>query len=168
MRYYVHLSRAEAPITVDVIELPDGALDVRVEDRRVDVDVLPVGDALSLRVGGHVVDLTVEGTPPDLGAIASGHRSYVRVESDRSRAAERARKSGAKTLEKLVRSPMPGRVIKVVVGPGDVVEAGAALIVVEAMKMENEIKAKAAGKVAGVHVSVGDAVEGNAKLVSFE
>jgi biotin carboxyl carrier protein len=168
MRYYVHLSPGEAPVTVDVTELPNGALDVKVDDRKVDVDILPVGGALSLRVGGQVVDLTVEGTPPDLGAIASGHRSYVRVESDRSRAADRARKGGAKAHEKLVRSPMPGRVIKVVVAPGDVVEAGAPLLVVEAMKMENEIKAKATGKVAGVHVSVGDAVEGNARLVSFE
>ena len=92
MRYYVHLAPDDSPVLVDVVELPTGALDVKIGDRTIDVDVLPVGDALSVRVGGEVVDLTIEGAPPDLGAIASGHRSYVRVESERMRAADLARK----------------------------------------------------------------------------
>jgi biotin carboxyl carrier protein len=62
---------------------------------------------------------------------------------------------------------MPGRVIKVLVAPGDEVAVGQPVLVVEAMKMENELKAKTAGTVAEVHVAVGDTVEGNAKLVTF-
>ena len=120
-----------------------------------------------MRINGKVVDLTTEGTPPEIGAIASGHRSYVRVESERLRAAEAAKKGVHGGAEKLVRSPMPGRVVKLLVKPGDDVEAGRPLLVMEAMKMENEIKAKAAGKVSEVHVAVGDTVEGNAKLVTM-
>ena len=114
-----------------------------------------------------VVDLTTEGSPPEMGAIASGHRSYVRVESERQRAALAAKKGGRRGSELLVRSPMPGRVVKVLVKKGDRVAAGEPLLVMEAMKMENEIKAKAACTIAEVHVSAGMTVEGNAKLITL-
>jgi len=167
MRYYVTLDPdpGAKPIVVDVKELPSGALEVTVDDRPVDVDVVPVGGQLSVRIDGRVVDLTTEGTPPEIGAIASGHRSYVRVESERQRAADAARKGKGGGSEKVIKSPMPGRVVKVLVQAGADVEAGQPLLVMEAMKMENEIKAKAPGKVQEVLVKAGDAVEGNAKLI---
>jgi len=169
MRYYVQLDPAPdaPPVHVDVEELPSGALQVKIDGRPVDVDVVALEGALSCRVDGQVVDLTTEGVPPELGAIASGHRTYVRVESERLRAAAAARKGGGGGSEKLVRSPMPGRVVKVMVAVGDEVEPGAPLLVVEAMKMENEIKAKAKGTIAEVHVAAGGNVEANEKLVSF-
>jgi biotin carboxyl carrier protein len=169
MLYYVTLDPTPGaePIVVDVKELPSGALEVRIGGELVDVDVVPVGGQLSVRVAGQVVDLTTEGQPPDVGAIASGHRSYVRVESERLRAAEAAKKSGGGGAEKLIKSPMPGRIVKILVQPGDQVEAGKPLLVMEAMKMENEIKAKAAGTIGQIHVAAGDTVEGNAKLVTL-
>ena len=168
MRYYVQLDPKEEPIPVDVTELPDSALSVKIDGKVVDVDVVAVGGALSVRVNGKVCDLTTEGTPPDIGAIASGSRAYVRVESERMRAAGAARKGGAAGTEKLVKSPMPGRIVKIIVAVGDEVEPGTALLVVEAMKMENEVKAKAKGKVAEIMVKAGDTVEANAKLLRFE
>jgi biotin carboxyl carrier protein len=62
---------------------------------------------------------------------------------------------------------MPGRIVKVLAKAGDAVDAGAPLLVMEAMKMENEIKAKAAGKILELHVAVGETVERNAKLVTL-
>jgi biotin carboxyl carrier protein len=62
---------------------------------------------------------------------------------------------------------MPGRVVKVLVAKGDAVEPGKGLVVLEAMKMENEVRAKIAGTVADVHVVAGATVEGNAKLVTL-
>jgi biotin carboxyl carrier protein len=62
---------------------------------------------------------------------------------------------------------MPGRVVKVLVSKGDEVAVGQSLLVVEAMKMENEIRAKVAGTVADVHVAAGATVEGNAKLITL-
>ena len=169
MRYYVTLDPTPGadPIVVDVKELPSGALTVRVGDVPVEVDVVALGEQLSVRIDGKVVDLTTEGTPPELGAIASGHRSYVRVESERLRAAEAAKKGATGGAEKVVKSPMPGRIVKLLVAVGDEVEAGKPLFVMEAMKMENEIKAKGAGKVLELHVAVGDTVERNAKLLTM-
>jgi biotin carboxyl carrier protein len=172
MRYYVTLdpTPGASPTLVDVKELPSGALEVRLGGETgelVDVDVVSLGGQLSVRIDGKVVDLTTEGQPPEIGAIASGHRSYVRVESERLRAAEAAKKGSAAGSEKVVKSPMPGRIVKVLVAVGDEVEAGKPLLVMEAMKMENEIKARAGGKVSEIHVKQGEAVDGNAKLLTM-
>jgi biotin carboxyl carrier protein len=67
-----------------------------------------------------------------------------------------------------VSSPMPGKVVKVLVKVGDVVRRGQALVVVEAMKMENELRSPKDGKVVELHASEGQAVEGNAKLCVVE
>ncbi len=63
---------------------------------------------------------------------------------------------------------MPGRVVKVLVEPGDSVVASQPVVVVEAMKMENELRAAAAARVRSVEVTEGQAVEANAVLVTFE
>ena len=165
MRYFVSFSDSKEPLEIDVKELPSGALEVTSGGKKIDVDVVGVGGALSLRVDGHMVDLTTEGTPPELGIIASGHRGYVRVESDRQRAAAAAAKHGGGGADDLVRSPMPGRVVRVLVAAGDDVQLGQPLLVIEAMKMENELKSKRAGKVVEVMVTQGATVEGNAKLL---
>jgi biotin carboxyl carrier protein len=169
MLYYVTLDPTPGaePIVVDVKELPSGALEVRVGNEPVEVDVVPLGEQLSVRINGKVVDLTTEGTPPEIGAIASGHRSYVRVESDRLRAAEAAKKGAHGGAEKLIKSPMPGRIVKLLAKVGDAIAAGTPVLVMEAMKMENEIKTKGAGKILELHVAVGDTVERNAKLVTL-
>jgi biotin carboxyl carrier protein len=60
---------------------------------------------------------------------------------------------------------MPGRIVRVLVAKGDEVQTGQPLVVIEAMKMENELKSKRAGKVVEVLVTQGAAVEGNAKLL---
>jgi len=153
--------------SVDVVELPNGSVRVHVDGRPVDVDVAPVGKQLSVRVGGQVVDLTIDGNLPELRVIAGGSRLLAHVESERTASAERSRKADAGRGENVVRSPMPGRVVKVLVAQGEPVEAGQGLVVLEAMKMENEVRARAAGTVTEVHVLAGAAVEANAKLVTL-
>jgi biotin carboxyl carrier protein len=175
MRYFVTLepSPDAKPIAVDLVELPSGALEAKVDGKPVELDVALLdekgaqGRQLNIRVDGQVVDLTIEGAPPELGATASGHRAFVRVESERMRAAESAKKSSTAGGERVIKSPMPGRVVKVLVAKGDSVQAGQGLLVLEAMKMENEVRTKTAGTIAEVHVAAGSAVEGGAKLVTL-
>ena len=62
---------------------------------------------------------------------------------------------------------MPGRVVRVPVQAGDAVRTGQALVVLEAMKMENEVVAAHPGTVVEVHVVAGAAVEANAKLLTL-
>jgi glutaconyl-CoA/methylmalonyl-CoA decarboxylase subunit gamma len=166
MRYYVSLD-ATTSRTVSVSERPGGELDVRLGEEPVDVDVVWLDGVASVRVGGRVVDLVVEGSPPDLALVASGRRAAVRVESDRQRAAAAAQKVGGGHADKVLKAPMPGRVVRVLVAAGDSVDAGATLCVIEAMKMENEVKSKAAAKVLEVRVVEGATVEAGAKLFTL-
>ncbi|MEZ4455588.1 MAG: biotin/lipoyl-containing protein [Gemmatimonadales bacterium] len=66
-----------------------------------------------------------------------------------------------------LKAPMPGLVVRILVGPGDAVAAGQGLVVLEAMKMENELKAAGAGVVDQVSAAAGQAVEKGAVLVTF-
>jgi len=75
-----------------------------------------------------------------------------------------ARESGPSRLT----APIPGKVVAVKVAPGDEVTPGQPLVVLEAMKMENELASEQAGRVASVHVVAGDTVEGGALLVELE
>jgi pyruvate carboxylase subunit B len=68
----------------------------------------------------------------------------------------------------ILRAPMPGLVVRILVEAGREVAAGAGLVVLEAMKMENELKAPAAGTVAAVRAQPGEAVEKGQVLVEFE
>ncbi len=168
MRYFVTFpSGGEIPVDVD--HLPSGELSVVVHGRRVAADAVVLGATTSMRIDNHVVDLWMEGVPPGVGVIARGHRFYVKAESERMRALAAALgpKAGA-AGEGTVTSPMPGRVLKVLVAVGDEVEAGAPLVVVEAMKMENELCAARSGVVRKIHVTPGQNVESGARLVEIE
>jgi biotin carboxyl carrier protein len=65
-------------------------------------------------------------------------------------------------------APMPGRVVRVLVAPGDEVAARQGLVVVEAMKMENELGSPKAGRVKDVQVSAGQSVDAGRVLVVIE
>lgn len=65
-------------------------------------------------------------------------------------------------------APMPGKIVKLLVKPGDKVQPRQGLVVVEAMKMENELRARAGGTVSEVRVSEGSSVEAGAILVILE
>jgi pyruvate carboxylase subunit B len=101
-----------------------------------------------------------------LGAV--GERVEVEVQDDRSKQIEALTGQGRKVVAGgVVKAPMPGLVVRVEVSEGKVVEVGEGLLVVEAMKMENELRATHRGIVAQVHVKAGDRVEKGAPLVTL-
>jgi biotin carboxyl carrier protein len=166
MRYFVTIDGREH--VVDVQARPTGELAVSFDGAAVDNDVVVLDDgSLSVRIDGKILDLVVEGDPPDVGVVASGHRAYVRVESERHRAAAAAKRTAGGGSEKTIAAPMPGRVAKLLVAVGDEVAPGQGVVVIEAMKMENELRAKGAGVVAAIHANPGDAIEAGAKLISL-
>lgn len=135
-------------VSADLAELPDGRRSV----------ILPSGRQLTGRaaagpdgraeawIGARRIDIELADPLLDLAA-ESAHAA--------SGAAE-------------IRAQIPGRVVEVRVAPGDHVAAGATLLVLEAMKMQNEIRADSAGLVARVDCSPGQAVETGAVLVRIE
>lgn len=67
-----------------------------------------------------------------------------------------------------IKAPMPGKVVRVLVQQNDAVEAGQGLVVVEAMKMQNELKTSRAGVVIEIHVKENDTVEAGTLMVVVE
>jgi biotin carboxyl carrier protein len=112
------------------------------------------------------------GTLPRREVVVDGWRFEVEVEPERRASLrERAARAGARTahhggLE--VRAVIPGRVVSVAVNPGDEVAAGDRLVIVEAMKMQNDVKAPRAGRVKRVAVGAGQTVELRDVLVELE
>jgi pyruvate carboxylase subunit B len=99
---------------------------------------------------------------------AAGERVEVEVQDDRSKQIEALTGQGHKpVVGGVVKAPMPGLVVRVEVTAGQAVELGEGLVVVEAMKMENELRATHQGVVEAVHVKAGDRVEKGAPLVTL-
>jgi glutaconyl-CoA/methylmalonyl-CoA decarboxylase subunit gamma len=164
---------------------------VTLDGREHVVEIHARGDALRVLVDGkpHPADLAEVGTTGLYSLIVDGRsvsfaarfengsavlsfhdrEVEVAIEDERTRLARQATggsRRGRSTAE--VRSVMPGVVKEVRVAAGDAVGAGQPLLILEAMKMENEIRAADAARVARVHVEAGAAVEKGALLVSLD
>ena len=145
---------------------PEG---VRVGDREIRFDAEMIGQAdvlfrmpdRSARVRG---DRTREGWRIRIG----GHEWTVALETERARAIRELTGHDGPVGTPDLHAPMPGLVVKVLVEEGATVEPGDGLIVVEAMKMENELKAGAPGVVRRIAVAAGETVDRDQLLVEFE
>ncbi|MGF1469730.1 MAG: biotin/lipoyl-containing protein [Sandaracinaceae bacterium] len=163
----LRVSHAGETRDVEVVRGGDGRISLVLDGAPVEAEVHRVDGGLLLRLGARVYDLAVGGPPEELQVVAGEVRAVLEVESPSvPGGAPRRSRLGAGDRE--VRASMPGRVVKLLVGPGDAVEAGAPLVVVEAMKMENELRAPGPGTVAAIHVEVGASVEARALLVSLD
>jgi 3-methylcrotonyl-CoA carboxylase alpha subunit len=145
--------RAHLGATV-TLDLSDGP--ARIEGARQD------GDALSFRLDGATIRARVLREGDVLSVILDGATHELRHRDPRA-------PSGAvDSAGGRVVAPMPGRVLQVLVAPGDVVARGAVLLVLEAMKVQMRIAAPAEGTVAAMRCAVGDLVEDGAELVTLE
>jgi pyruvate carboxylase subunit B len=96
-----------------------------------------------------------------------GWRVDAEALDERTRAIRELQRASAPTGPAPLMAPMPGLIVRVAVAVGDEVAAGQGLVVMEAMKMENELRAAAAGTVKAVHAVPGQAVEKGALLVEL-
>ncbi|MGQ0552422.1 MAG: biotin/lipoyl-containing protein [Planctomycetota bacterium] len=128
------------------------------ESHHVDAAVLAEGHAYSLLLDTRSVDVGVEERPRDsLELLIGGRRYSTEVLGERewqARSIQGTREEG----DKLVRAVMTGLVREVLVTPGQAVTRGQTLLILEAMKMENEVKAGADGTVTRLSVSAGSTV----------
>ncbi len=100
--------------------------------------------------------------------LMNGHRFEIEALDSRTRAIrDLAVASGSASGPAPLIAPMPGMIVRISVAPGDAVVAGQSLIVMEAMKMENELRAAGAGTVTAVRVVAGTAVQKGTILVEL-
>jgi acetyl/propionyl-CoA carboxylase alpha subunit len=148
----------DATFIVEIEELPAGRLRVLVDGNPVEVDArLPASGAGSLLLDGvsYAVDLGCERGDPRV--VVDGEVLEVHVADGARRRPGASAPTGPGGGQRLL-APMPGKVVAVLVEVGQRVERGASLVVLEAMKMENEFRATGAGVVSAIHVAPGQAV----------
>ncbi|MFO0584830.1 MAG: biotin/lipoyl-binding protein [Anaeromyxobacteraceae bacterium] len=166
--YVALLDGGKREVKVEVKETSPGIFEVKAGDEVHVVDV---------HFGRHLLQLLVDGACYQAVLDPRGDQLRVRVgdstypmellDERRLRLRHAAGKFHAEGKQNLT-SAMPGKVVKILVKVGDEVKEGQGLVVVEAMKMENEMKSPKDGKVVEIFVDEGEAVEGNSKLLAVE
>jgi biotin carboxyl carrier protein len=167
MRYIVQLNGERKIVTLDA----DGVAYETASPAHVELSDIEGSPVRMVKIGTQVYRVVVQkrqgrGT---YTLWVDGYRFEAEALDERTRAirdlsAARAGPTGPAPIL----APMPGLIVRVNVTAGDRVEAGQGIVVMEAMKMENELRATAAGTVRSVEVSPGTAVEKGALLVALE
>jgi biotin carboxyl carrier protein len=144
---------------------------IRLDGREVEIDFAQVGSSglFSLLVDNESFEALVETREGRWQVLLRGDLYDVEVVDERARLLRaRASMSAPGSGELKVKAPMPGLVVTVPVEVGQEVSVGDDVVILESMKMENELKAPRAGLVKGIRVQVGDSVEKNQTLVIIE
>jgi biotin carboxyl carrier protein len=134
----------------------------RLDGREIQMDaVLARRDVLSLLIGGKAYEIKRECTATDMHLWVGSVRYLAELRDPRALRSRRGRGENEKGPKNLL-APMPGKVVRVLIGEQQSVEAGQSILVVEAMKMQNEIKSPKKGTVQkivaaeGANVNAGD------------
>ncbi len=154
---------------LDVRQAGEG-IHVRLDDREFLVDLLRVNSALySLLIDGRSYEIEVPDGGEAFVVLVNGQPFQVEIQDEQERRLRAAVGKGeARAAKRVVTAPMPGKVVRLLVKPGDAVSPGDGVIVVEAMKMENELKAPTAGTIKEIRVEEGKPVSGGDVLVVIE
>jgi biotin carboxyl carrier protein len=171
-RYQVTVDGRARAIEIAAAVSPDGRLAVTVDGRERSVDARPLGNGLwsildgstvrMLQISGNGAKVTIEIGAPD------GEPRTVVAEVAAPQAGATEPGARADVGPASLHAPIPGRLVKILVKAGDRVSASQPLLVLEAMKMENEVRAPRAGTVKTIHVAEGAVVDAGQILVSLE
>lgn len=164
MKYYSRIGEREYEV-----EIVDGR--VLVDGEPVELDLRQSGGAelYSLLYNGRSFELLIEVDRFSYGVTLRGERFEVQVEDERTRRLNVGRKMvTVPTGEFPITAPIPGLVVKVLVEVGESVSEEQPLVILEAMKMENEIRAPRSGIVKQIEVAAGRRVEQKGLLLVLE
>ena len=149
------------------LQQADGRWACRLDGREVELDaVLARPDVLSIRIGNNAYEVKCERVGSELHLWVGSMRFAAEVRDPRS-LRSRTRTADDHGPRKLT-APMPGKVVRVLASQGAEVEAGAGVLVVEAMKMQNEVKSPKKGTVQRILVGEGAAVNAGDVLAIVE
>lgn len=159
----------EQTYRVDIEELGKGVYRIAVDGNEFLVDGKKTGRTnYSLIVDNRSFEIEVDNAEDEYRVLVDGRNYHVNLMDER-----RVRVGGAQSELQLqgrqkVSVPMPGKVIAVLVSTGDAVEKGQGLVIVEAMKMENEVRSPITGEVKEIRTKAGETVEAGKVLLVVE
>jgi len=141
---------------------------VRIGDRthRVDLQSIDAGALYSLFIDNNSYEVLIEEQAGEYRVLLLGELYTIQVEDElHQRLARRRREQGGPSGRTVIKAPMPGLVVDVLVTEGQGVSSGDALVILESMKMENEVRAPCDGQVKRVQVGPSEVVEKDQTLV---
>jgi len=140
----------------------------KVDGQETPLDAVSTQDGvLSILLDGKSYEIKQENTGTDFNIVVGGLRFPTQIRDPRSLRSRRSADSGTEGVKKIV-APMPGKVVRILAQPGTAVEHGQGVIVIEAMKMQNELKSPKKGIVKKLTVHEGAAVEAGQSLAEVE
>lgn len=164
MKYFARIGEQEF-----VVRIEQGK--VYLNDEEVEVDLVQSGaqELYSLLFNGRSHELLIESERFNYGVTLRGEHFHIQVEDERTRRLNTGRLAPSLPEGELpVKAPIPGLVVDVLVEVGESVDDGQPLMLLEAMKMENEIRAPRVGVVKKIEAATGQRVEQNAVLIVLE
>ncbi len=165
MKYEIHIDGATR--TIEVQQNGSGSFRAQIEGQPLAIDAVETApDTYSILLDGRAFEARVSDDGSDAGLLVrcGGADFRVQVRDPRSWRARRHSALEAAGPQRVL-APMPGKIVRVLVAVGDEVEAGRGLVVVEAMKMQNEIRAPKSGRIERVLVEEGQPVRTQEALV---
>lgn len=164
MKYYARIDNNEYEVDIN-----DGVILLNGEPVEVDLVRSGAAELYSVLFGGRSYEMLVAADRFTYTINVRGEQLQVQVQDERARRLNRARR--LPTLpegELAIVAPIPGLIVKVLVKEGDAIEEDQPVLLLEAMKMENELRSMRSGTVKSIPVSAGQRVEQNAVLVILE
>lgn len=160
---------AEKTYRVELVRAgQDGQWACKLNGREFPMDIVSVQEGvLSLLANGKSYEVKQETVGTETNVVVGHERFPVSVRDPRS-FRSRGRSGASEQGVKKITAPMPGKVVRILAGVGTQVEAGQSVIVIEAMKMQNELKAPKAGVVKKINAVEGAAVEAGQSLAEVE
>lgn len=156
---------------VELLEQNDNLLKVRVDDQIYDIDLMhTTGGTFSILENGrsYNIELIARDQPKTYIAYTLYQNFDVSIIDAEARYLINRGGGNLNTGEKRIKSPMPGKVVKLLVKEGEEVKKGDIAVILSAMKMESEYKSPVDGKIRKIHVAEGDIVEGEQVLIEIE
>lgn len=140
----------------------------KLDGDEIQLDAVSTQDGvLSILLEGKSYEVKQETTGTEFNIVVGGVRFPAHVRDPRSLRSRRAADTGSEGVKKIV-APMPGKVVRILAQAGTAVEQGQGVIVIEAMKMQNELKSPKKGIVRKLAVREGAAVEAGQSLAEVE
>lgn len=169
MKWIAEIKGTQKTIQVEPIARQPGAYRVVINERvyEVDAQLLSHG-GISLLLNGRSYDISVNTGESKQVQLSGRHFAYCLMDEARARRVELTSSQNAGATSGRVVAPMPGKIRRVLANLEDEIHVGQGLMVIEAMKMENEIKSMISGRVRSIAVLQDQTVESGALLMVIE
>jgi biotin carboxyl carrier protein len=155
----------------NLIDQNGNILKIEVDGKIYEVDLLHTSDGtFSILEGGY--SYNIELVPGNQQKKYTAHTLYdsydITIIDAESRYLSNRNSNDSASKSKIISSPMPGKIVKIMVKEGDIVKEGETAIIISAMKMESEYKAPTNGLVKKINVSEGETIQSDQILIELE